>query len=324
MKPRTFARSGLFIFLLLLPAWSGAQVLLGVTAGGQAEGWDVDYGSVVLINPGTGDTQVLGQPLGGEGLSGIAVAANGTVYVSTGSAGDGYSHLITIDPTTGALIQDIGQMVDGSGNPCSIGDLSIDPTDDTLYGVAANGNLAGGVACGVGGSTGGYLVSIDKVTAEYTLLGRDDSIGNETGGFAFTSDGVSHFTLAWRPDSFVHQLNLTDGSFDSSVALSQDLGWFGLGADLDTGLLYGTATNYPDQCCAPEEATLYTIDPSDGTVTLVGPTPSGVFIHDVVYDADGVFVRTEPAPVPTLSAWGLVLLVLVVGLITVGRMRRTS
>jgi len=308
--------SKIFVLFILLPGLVMAQQLIGVTSGGGQS--PNNPGAVVSIDSATGNLTVLGAPFGGVGLSGIAEALDGTVYVSTSVSFDDTSHLLIIDPVTGGLISDLGSMLDSQGNGCGIGDLSIDPTSGILYGLASNQSFVGTSRCGAGGvSTGGYLVVIDPVTAVYTLLGREASIGNNQGGIAFSNLGDLYFSMAWSPDGDLHTLSLADGSFIGTISLSNGLGFHALGADLSTNTLYATMSGNAST------ADLYTIDPGTGTVTLVSTISGGDAVHDVLV-LSGAAIGFPVLAIPTLSGWGIMALILFILIFVAYRRRATT
>ena len=130
-------------------------------------------------------------------------------------------------------------------------------------------------------------------------------MSNDQGGIAFNNQGLMYFSKGWRPDGDLHTMSTVDGTFTSTIDLSETFGYQGLGADLGTGMLYATFPLLLDSCCSPDNGNLYTIDPATGTVTLVGPIGGNDFVHDVI-----VHSAVTSTPVPSLSLWGLTALVL--------------
>ena len=302
----------LAVLFLLLPGIAMAQVLLGVSTGsGQTS---ANPGAIFSIDPATGLGTLLGTPFNGVGLSGIAMTSDGRVYVSTSASFDGASHLLEVDPVTGNMINDVGQILDVAGNSCGVGDLSVDPTSGILYGMATNHGLIG-TRCGVGGSTGGYLLSINPNTAVYTLLGTDPAVGGRQGGIAFSRLGTLYFSEAWSPDGDLHTLSTLDGTITGTTTLipTQTWGYHGLGVDPVTGMLYATLGD-------SNASDLYSIDPNTGNVTTIGPISSiGDRIHDVVY-----YALEPPVPVPTISTWGIIALMLAILFLVASRFRRQT
>jgi len=291
---------GFLAALLAVPLTSWAQ-MIGVTGGsGGSPGLP---GAVVEIDPADGSSVTLGTPFNGVGLSGVARAADGTVYVVTSQSFDGTSHLLIIDPANGNLISDLGQLLDAGGNGCGINEIEFHPATGVLYALASN-NSSIGTRCGVGGSTGGYLLTININTMQYTVLGREPTLGNNSGGIAFNAAGLLYFTPGWGDVGTLHTLNLTDGSFTSTVNLSQGLGFHGLAIDPSTGTMYGSLPMSSD-CCSQDNPNIYTINPSDGTLTVLG-SPGDFAVHDMAFLDIGP--SAPSVPIPTMGLWAGLLL----------------
>lgn len=177
------------------------ETMFGVSGGSGGE--FANPGRYITVYQATGAITFLGTPYQGCGLSGVAINSSGRVYAVTSihdskycpSNPDDTSHLIEINPSTGAMIADIGPMYDESVNGCAIGDLSFQPGTNILFGLAANQSDTG-TRCGIGGSTGGYLLTINTSNARYTIIGRDPDIGNSNGGLAFAPNGTLYYTPA--------------------------------------------------------------------------------------------------------------------------------
>lgn len=285
---------------LLGPAPASAQTLLGVAGGSEFNG---NPGAVYTVDQGTGALSLLGTPWT-EGLPGVATSSTGRVFAVTSvNNPDDTSHLIEIDPVTGALINDVGPMWDGAGNGCAIGDLSFQPGTDTLFGVAANKSSVG-VRCGIGGSTGGYLMTIDTATGQYTIIGRDASFSNENGGLAFSPGGALYFIAGWNNIGFLYTLDPATGNILATQAMSQRPFIQGLAARPSDGLLFASDPNY----------NIYTITPGTGTTTLIGTNSE--FIHDLT------FLGQPPEPIPALTKWGRAIAVLLIAGLAVAVLRR--
>src|SRR6185437_10904147 len=104
----------------------------------------INNGWLVTIDQSTGAVSPIGHPDGVARLSGIVFAESDLLYGST-LGGGGFpdfppqpntSHLIQINPASGALVSDIGQITDGIGGPViAIADLAIQPGTGLLYGI---------------------------------------------------------------------------------------------------------------------------------------------------------------------------------------------
>lgn len=314
MNRNTLTKSCLIAFLLI-PLTSWAQ-MIGVTGGsGGSPGLP---GAVVQIDPTDGSSVTLGTPFDGVGLAGVALAPDGTVYVVSSQSLDGTSHLLVIDPTNGNLVSDLGMLLDASGNGCAINEIEFHPSTGLLYAMASN-NSSIGTRCGVGGSTGGYLLTIDIDLMEYTVLGREPTLGNNSGGIAFNSDGALYFTPGWNTVGTLHTLNLADGSFTSTVNLSESLGFHGLSIDPGTGTMYGSLP-MSSSCCSQDNPNIYTIDPSDGTLAVIG-SPGDFSVHDTAF-VGPVAPTMPPVPVPTSGFWAGLILTMFLALLTFMELRR--
>jgi len=267
----------------------------------------------MLVDQTNATVTILGTPYGGDGITGVAADSVGRVFAVTSVTADDTSHLIEINPTTGALINDIGSMLDSSGNGCGVGDLSFQPGTDVLFGLAGNQSDVGTNRCGLpGGGTGGYLMTINTSTGQYTIIGRDATFGNDNGGIAFAPDGTLYFTPAWTSLGTIYTLNPADAGVLTSQALSGGEGYMGLAVRPSDGTIFGSYRYNPD------DPNIYTIDPATGAETLVG-SPGAILVHDLAFVGDQIAIS---APVPTLSHWGRVAVVLMVATIAVFVIRR--
>lgn len=128
-------------------------------------------GAIVTINQTTGVGTLVGNPSPPGGISGIDFGTGGLLFGTTVTS-SGASNLLTIDPVTGALINNIGSI------GISIGDLAFDRTSGVLYGIRSNADSQG---------LGGNLYTINTATGAATLVG--DTGAGAGGGIAFTNDG---------------------------------------------------------------------------------------------------------------------------------------
>lgn len=278
--------AGCFAFMSLVSGSAMAQDLLASTGGGG--GGSVDAGSIVLVDTGDASGTVLSTPYNGTGMPGIAFANDGRLYAVTGvNNGEvDTAQLLELDPATGDLISVVGDLFDDSGNGCAFMDISFHPNTGELYAMVAN-NSAIGTRCGVGGGSGGYLATIDLATTEYTIIGRDPSFDNVSGGIAFAPDGTLYFSPAWESSQELHILDIADGTVASSIALSEDRAFTGLAWHPSENLLYA---GYD---WSNSERTLSTIDPSDGTIVNIGTTEDRVLM--------GLAFRGQPPQAPALA-----------------------
>jgi len=260
-------------------------------SGGSGGGYS-NPGSFMTINQNSGEVTILDAPYGGAGLTGVATDSSGRVFAVTGVDNpDDTSHLIEINPATGAMIADIGPMYDINGNGCGIGDLSFQPGTNILFGLAGNQSYVG-TRCGVGGGTGGYLLTINTTNAQYTIIGRDEDLGNSNGGLAFAPDGTLFFTPCWSNPGFIHTLNPATAEILTSVALPSGEGYMGLGVRPSDGTIFASY-RYESG-----DTGIYTIDPTTGAETLF-VDPGNIMVHDLAFPGGGLICEMPFTDVPS-------------------------
>jgi hypothetical protein len=256
---------------------ASGQSLIGVNGG--SGGGFASPGAFLTIDQTTGAGTVLGTPLSGLGLTGVAVDSLGRVFASSGtteSATNG-PRLIQIDPATGALIADVGRLQTAGGDDCYVGDLSFQPGTRVLFGIL--GNQGSVPRCGVslGGGVGGYLLTIDTTTAQVTVIGRDPSLGNSNGGLAFAPDGTLYFTPCWSESGFIHTLNPATAAIITSTAfLEANTCYMGLAVRPTDGTIFASYDNEND------DNRIFTLDPVTGAREVVG-LPGNYLVHDLAF-----------------------------------------
>src|SRR5947209_7139715 len=178
------------LLLLLVPGAaiagpSATGTILYGGVGGDTPSNSANIGALVIVDQNNAALTVVGTPVPGTRISGVAFDSTGALYGSTIGIGlpPLTSTLIRIDPNTGALIAVIGPITDGAGGlPIGIADLAVQPGTGLLFGVRAPTDLHGGA---------GKLYVIDKTTGVATFVGntprRRDSI-------AFAPDGTLYET----------------------------------------------------------------------------------------------------------------------------------
>ncbi|MDD2918227.1 IPTL-CTERM sorting domain-containing protein [Rhodoferax sp.] len=304
----------LFTVVLAISSFSSMaqQTLLGVNGGGEGSS---SPGAVVSIDPATAAVTVLATPLEGAGLTGVSANSQGKVFAVSGSAGGPNGpRLLEINPTTGALIADVGRLQTAGGNDCYIGDLSFQPGTDVLFGIL--GNQGTSPRCGIlnDSSVGGYLLTIDTTTAQVTVIGRDETLGNSNGGLAFAPNGTLYFTPCWDNPGVIQTLNPATAAVITNVALADSSCYMGLGVRSD-GVIFGSYDN------ENSDKSIYTINPVSGVRVLVGSTESNL-VHDLVFIGDAA--PAVPHSIPTISEWGILALSALMALMGVARMRRRT
>ncbi len=279
-----------FVFVgmsVLFCTLASGQTLIGVNGGSGGEFGSP--GAVLWISQTTGTGTVLGTPMPGLGVTGVATDSQGRVFASTGSTDSATNgpRLIQINPATGALIADVGRLQTAGGDDCYIGDLSFQPGTDVLFGILGNqGDLP---RCGVGGnegSVGGYLLAIDTSTAQVTVIGRDPAFGNSNGGLAFAPNGTLYFTPCWDDPGSIYTLNPATAAITSSTAF-QDPGtcYMGLAVRPTDGTIFAS---YDYQS---SDNRIFTLDPVTGARQEVG-LPGNYLVHDLTFIPSPVFPQT--------------------------------
>jgi hypothetical protein len=279
------------LFLLAMLSVTSANLHAGVILYGGNGGHPNPDGSPLSINNGwleiidqaTGAVTPVGHPAGVSKLSGLAFLTSDVLFASTINGNVGFppplsnaltSDLLQINPSTGALVQDIGPITAG-GTALQIADLAIQPGTGTLFGISAssNGDL----------SAAGNLYTINKTTGAATLVGPT---GDFFGAIAFAPNGTLYMHAAdlGNMGSIVNvqlkTLNPTNASTLTAIAVLDIPGALGIRSD---GTIF--AGN-------GDGGKIYTINPINGVETVVGNTGLN-FVGDLDF---------QPAPEP-ISMW---------------------
>lgn len=264
-----FAPVLVFLIAITFVPGAGAQVLLGVTGNGSS-----DPGKVFSVNDADGQLTFMAD-VSDSGLSGMAVLANGTIYVSTIAGRGTTSLLLQLDPETGTRLSTVGQINAAGAGLISIGDLAVQPGTDALYGVRSNAD---------GQRGGGEIYTIDTGTGDATLVG---AVGDSTGGgIAFTPDGSLWKTTNSGGLSAVNRLLRIDPAtaaiLDTTITGLPEF-YDGLGSRPD-GILFATGP-----------ASIHRIDPIAGSDTPLSPGPV-LNLSDLAFDSGTTSAR--------LATWG--------------------
>jgi hypothetical protein len=305
----------LLIFSGLLAALPAAgQTILGVL-GGTGVGGD-DAGAVVSIHPVTGAATVLGTPIAGESLTGVARLNDGRIVASTATFG-GNSRLIEIDPATGALIQNIGDFNDGQ-MLLTLHDLTVDPDTGVLYGISIGvddrpagrrpGSRRGGATAVTGSGGPGdedAIFVIDPATALCTFVGTAVTDGGFV-AIAFSADGMDGVPTNVAS---LHAIDASNGSAGPATPI--------VGSDNQGALGMALLEEGPNPqflisaCCSGSAGNdIYRLD-ATGAATLLGSAGGTRRVHDMV-----VIPGVGPGPgviiveVPVLGRNGIVALAL--------------
>lgn len=273
MKYFSFVLVGM---LALFCSSASGQVLFGVN-GGSGGGYE-SPGAVLSISQTTGAGAVLGTPMPGLGVTGVATDSQGRVFASTGSTDFATNgpRLIQINPATGALIADVGRLQTAGGDDCYVGDLSFQPGTNVLFGIL--GNQGPEPRCGIPGfAVGGYLLTIDTSTAQVTVVGRDAAFGNSNGGLAFAPNGTLYFTPCWDDPGSIYTLDPATAAITSSTAfLDSGTCYMGLAVRPTDGTIFASYDYESD------DNSIFTLDPVTGARQVVG-WPGDYLVHDLTF-----------------------------------------
>ncbi len=262
------------------------------TAGG------VGISDLFVLDSASGTPTLVGS-IGFENVSGLACLGDGRMVASARGddivpSGGPASVLIEIDPLTGAGSL-IGTIVDrGAGGNCGrMSDLTgeygilygysdnCNPGFEGLYEIEAYGSDTGtGTPIGPSGYNGyGNGLSLDFNS--YTLYATPSDFGSLVILDPNTGDGMdvpgSNFNVPFRVNALAY--------------------------DSYTDVLYGSWANP----VGPSNF-LVTIDTSDGTTTVLGPTVLG--LEAIVFECPMIYLPPVAAGIPTLGGAGLGLLAL--------------
>jgi len=239
----------------ILAAFSAGVICLGVICGirpaaGALLGNNAAPGFLYDVNPLTGTATNL-RPTNINGLDGVAFGPGGTLFgLSQRDSSPVTNALFRIDPVTGASTL-IGQ----TGMNIIEGDLRFDPSLGVFFAVT---DIPGATSTR-------RLFTINPNTGAGTVVG---AIAGAFDPSAVAIDSAGRLLVldqqTFAADRLL-QLDKTTAAVISSVNLNVNLGGTaGMDFDPVSGVLYvvdGVGTN-----------SLYTLDPSTGTLTLVGPT----------------------------------------------------
>jgi len=197
----------------------------------------------------------------GTGSVATAAPAHGDLYAATGSGGiDG--SLYTLDPSTGAVIANFGELHDLPGGKFGLTGLAFHPTTSVLYGSTAARSA----------TAPNSLVSVDPVTAEVTVIGAYGITGTLAD---LTFNPITGILYGWQSggNHQLHTVNLITGAATPvpGAPATSDAGGGGLAMNA-LALLYVT----PDGQSAANP-TIQQLDPSDGS-SISGNTLTPGFV----------------------------------------------
>jgi hypothetical protein len=287
------------------------EVMFGGVGGHGPGSTSTNDGALVTIDQSTGQTTLIGHPAGVARLTGIAFDSSGAGGSGTGSLFGSTigaipfppppqqttSTLIRIDPATGALISNIGSILNPAGSAISIADLAAQPSTGALFGIQAELDGLGG---------GGNLYTIDKSNGHATLIGNT---GHAFGSLAFAPDGTLYMTAADHgangPPANPQLLTL-DPATAATLTSVPTAGFFGaLGARPSDGVLF--AGN-------GDESQLFTLDPATGAASPLSGSTGTDFVGDIDFHSAATAI-----PLPAGVWTGSLMLLCLAGAITIQR-----
>jgi hypothetical protein len=283
----------LVILALTLPIVRAGVVMYGVNGGHpnpDGSPLSINNGWLDIIDQTTGAVTPVGHPAGVSKLSGLAFLASDILYGSTINGNPGFppplasaptSDLVQINPTTGALIKDIG-LITAGGTALQIADLAIQPGTGVLFAMSASSSGDFTAA--------GNLYTINTKTGVATLVG---ATGDFFGAIAFAPNGTLYMNSADLDsmgnlvNTALKTLNPTNAHTLTMVATLDPPG--ALGVRPDGTIFAGNG----------DAGKIYTINRITGQETTVGNTGLN-FVGDLDF---------QPAPEPvSLAMCGLGLL----------------
>lgn len=182
-------------------------------------------------------------------LAFAATASAREVLYGADGAGGNPSNLYLLDPSSGAVLQNIGPI------GFAVTGLAVDPTDGTLYGST-------GLSASGGAPNPGHLISINKATGAGTVIGdlRPNTPANHTAAdLAFTPDGALYGWLEPDDDDLA-TINKTTGA--ATIVGNSGLSTYGSGlASNSAGTLFFAGDGDAGQ--------LHTINRATGAATPV-------------------------------------------------------
>ena len=244
-----FATQTIMLSESIVPVCGDMYVVTGRNDNNNVEG-----GALALVDfPGTGDLTQIGisiaEKVSSDSLPGMAFDSNGRLFVIAQGSGDP-PILLEINPSNGAIIDNIGIVREGSGDPVfRVRDLAM--RNNVLW------------AVGDGPTINEAIFTIDTNTAVVAMASETN--GMDLNGLAITPDGIFYATE--RFENELYTVDPMTGATTFVVLL--DTRMDGLGSD-DLGRIFGTETG-------PDSVHLINIIVgSDETVGAVGDNPSDV------------------------------------------------
>lgn len=244
------------LFALISSPASAASILFGAAGNGSS----ISPGGLFTVDQTNATGTLVGDGVTPGGLSGLVFDNGGILYGTTATT-SGTSSLVTLNPTTGAILTSTALGI-------SFGDLALDPLTNTLYGIRSNAD---------GQSSGGDLYTISP-TGVITFIGDTGQLRG--GGLAFDTSG----TLYFLEFDELHTLNPLTAQIVSTVNLGAEVGE-GLAIRPSDGLLFSTNSG--------NNQTIWTLTAAGTNLTPLGVTGNGS-LSDLAFGPDAQAVP-EPA-----------------------------
>ncbi len=299
----------LLLTALSIPsAASAAEIFLGVAPGSPSS--TGGPGTLIRASDSTAAGVIIGDAFPSEqvtGYGGLAFDSSGGLWATVGKDDNGEqgdesgtlaSTLVRIDPTNGAVIQNVGLVHDGNSQSLGIRDLAIQPSTNVIFGVNTSTSV-GSQPCSV------CIYTIDALDGEATLLGQpmQGSTRIVLDTLAFGPSGILYGTgkpaFNSGQDAFLYTINPDTLAITSSELivrgdtspLNSSARSFGLAVRPTDGTIFGTL------CCTDE---IVYRDNSSGKWFNLGQVDE---IGDANTYADLAFApEAIPTPVPA-SVW---------------------
>ncbi len=208
------------------------------------------------------------------GFSAVASNAAGTpntevglLYAATGFGGVN-GELYILSPTNGAVVSDIGALVDFGGNSYGLTGLRFDPSTGVFYGATSSTSP----------TNPNFLVEVDPVTAHVTAIG---AFGSRLTDIAIDPTSGNIYGVSGSSDGF-YSINKTTG-------LASRVGNTGLPPQAGGGL----AANHAGVIYGTNNMTLYTYNKNTGLATPVGNTRVVNLIDALAFDSTNILYGIE-------------------------------
>jgi hypothetical protein len=194
-------------------------------------------------------------------------SADAALYGATGSSATN-GELYTLNPANGAVLTDVGPLVDSLGNPYALTGLRFNTITGLLYGSTSSKSA----------TDPGFLITVDPATALVTPIGSFGLIFpyRTMSDLAFDSTSGNMYAVGANNTNFysVNQLTGAATLIGANVISAQTGG--GLAAN-SAGTIYGEDYTSSDK--------LYTYNKTTGSATLVADSGPAVEFNALAFDS---------------------------------------